>query len=178
MRLANFIGGEFVAPASGAYIDDIGPATGEVIARIRAVPVWAPSLSRVCSVDAEPSNAARHHAPRPMVKVAVPDLATVALKDPKDFTIIGQANEAPMVIYVKADSPYKTLKDLVDDAQKQIASQQPTTSTGTGTRPWANRPATSRPASPRPPGRSPRSSSGRTHGRQDRRRRRSGPAYP
>ncbi len=32
--VSNFINGEFVAPASGAYIDDIGPATGEVIARI------------------------------------------------------------------------------------------------------------------------------------------------
>ena len=32
--LANFIGGKFVAPASGDYIDDIGPASGEVIARI------------------------------------------------------------------------------------------------------------------------------------------------
>jgi len=33
-RLANFIGGEFVAPASGSYIDDIDPATGSVIAQI------------------------------------------------------------------------------------------------------------------------------------------------
>lgn len=33
-QLANFIGGEFVPPASGAYIDDIAPATGEVIAQI------------------------------------------------------------------------------------------------------------------------------------------------
>ncbi|HYS55656.1 MAG TPA: aldehyde dehydrogenase [Thermoanaerobaculia bacterium] len=33
-RLANFIGGEFVAPASGAYIDDINPATAERIAEI------------------------------------------------------------------------------------------------------------------------------------------------
>jgi aminomuconate-semialdehyde/2-hydroxymuconate-6-semialdehyde dehydrogenase len=32
--LGNFIGGRFVAPASGTWIDDIGPATGEVIARI------------------------------------------------------------------------------------------------------------------------------------------------
>ena len=33
-RLANFIGGEFVAPRSGAYFDDINPATEEVIAAI------------------------------------------------------------------------------------------------------------------------------------------------
>jgi aminomuconate-semialdehyde/2-hydroxymuconate-6-semialdehyde dehydrogenase len=33
-RLANFIGGEFVAPRSGAYFDDINPAPGEVIAAI------------------------------------------------------------------------------------------------------------------------------------------------
>ncbi|HEU4521699.1 MAG TPA: aldehyde dehydrogenase [Thermoanaerobaculia bacterium] len=34
MKLGNFIGGEFMPPQSGSYIDDIGPATGEVIARI------------------------------------------------------------------------------------------------------------------------------------------------
>ncbi|HEX8152239.1 MAG TPA: aldehyde dehydrogenase, partial [Thermoanaerobaculia bacterium] len=34
MRLANFIDGAFVAPRSGAYLDDIEPATGEVLAQI------------------------------------------------------------------------------------------------------------------------------------------------
>ncbi|HUP48486.1 MAG TPA: aldehyde dehydrogenase [Thermoanaerobaculia bacterium] len=34
MRLANFIGGELVPPVSGTYLDDINPATGEVIAEI------------------------------------------------------------------------------------------------------------------------------------------------
>lgn len=34
MRIANFIGGEFRSPASGAYFDDINPATAEVIAQI------------------------------------------------------------------------------------------------------------------------------------------------
>lgn len=34
MRLANFIDGAFVAPASGQYFDDIEPATGEVIANV------------------------------------------------------------------------------------------------------------------------------------------------
>ena len=33
-RLANFIGGAFVPPASNAYLDDVAPATGEVIAEI------------------------------------------------------------------------------------------------------------------------------------------------
>lgn len=33
-ELRNFIGGRFVAPQSGAYIDDIDPATGSVIASI------------------------------------------------------------------------------------------------------------------------------------------------
>jgi aminomuconate-semialdehyde/2-hydroxymuconate-6-semialdehyde dehydrogenase len=32
--LSNFIGGRFVPPAGGQYIDDIGPATGGVIARV------------------------------------------------------------------------------------------------------------------------------------------------
>lgn len=34
MKLRNYINGEFVPPASGAYLDDIAPATGEVIAQI------------------------------------------------------------------------------------------------------------------------------------------------
>jgi aminomuconate-semialdehyde/2-hydroxymuconate-6-semialdehyde dehydrogenase len=34
LRLANFIGGEFRAPASGDYFDDVNPATAEVIAEI------------------------------------------------------------------------------------------------------------------------------------------------
>lgn len=34
MRLSNFIGGQFLPPASGTYIPDINPATGEVIADI------------------------------------------------------------------------------------------------------------------------------------------------
>ena len=34
MKLANFINAEFVPPMSNRYIDDIGPATGEVIAQI------------------------------------------------------------------------------------------------------------------------------------------------
>jgi aminomuconate-semialdehyde/2-hydroxymuconate-6-semialdehyde dehydrogenase len=34
MRLANFIANEFVAPASGAYFDDLEPASGNVIAEI------------------------------------------------------------------------------------------------------------------------------------------------
>src|SRR5438046_1192291 len=32
--LAHFIDGAFVPPASGEYLEDMGPATGEVIARI------------------------------------------------------------------------------------------------------------------------------------------------
>jgi len=34
LRLANFIGGEFVPPAGGSYFDDIEPATGNAIAQI------------------------------------------------------------------------------------------------------------------------------------------------
>ncbi|HEX9460625.1 MAG TPA: aldehyde dehydrogenase [Thermoanaerobaculia bacterium] len=34
MQLGNFIGGAFVPPRSGAYFDDINPATAEVIAKI------------------------------------------------------------------------------------------------------------------------------------------------
>src|SRR5437016_1193393 len=35
-KLQNFIGGRFVPPRSGAYLDDIEPASGEVIAEIPA----------------------------------------------------------------------------------------------------------------------------------------------
>lgn len=34
MRLANFIGGEFVPPANGAYFDDIEPATAQPLAEV------------------------------------------------------------------------------------------------------------------------------------------------
>lgn len=34
MRLANFIAGEFCPPASGAYFDDVDPATGEAFAEV------------------------------------------------------------------------------------------------------------------------------------------------
>jgi len=34
MRLHNFIDGVFVPPANGAYFDDVGPATGDVIAHV------------------------------------------------------------------------------------------------------------------------------------------------
>ena len=34
MLVGNFIGGQFAEPRSGAYLDDIEPATGEVLARI------------------------------------------------------------------------------------------------------------------------------------------------
>ena len=60
-QLANFIGGEFVGPQSGAYLDDIGPATGDVIAKIpdsdgrdvsaaveaakKAFPAWSRTLA-------------------------------------------------------------------------------------------------------------------------------------
>src|ERR1700730_5296571 len=33
-RLANFVNGEFIAPASGAYLDDINPSTGHILAAI------------------------------------------------------------------------------------------------------------------------------------------------
>jgi aminomuconate-semialdehyde/2-hydroxymuconate-6-semialdehyde dehydrogenase len=35
-EVLNFIGGKFVAPAEGKWLDDIAPATGEVIARVAA----------------------------------------------------------------------------------------------------------------------------------------------
>src|SRR5437764_15054514 len=34
LRLANFIGGAFAPPRSGAYLDDVNPSTEEVIAAI------------------------------------------------------------------------------------------------------------------------------------------------
>jgi aminomuconate-semialdehyde/2-hydroxymuconate-6-semialdehyde dehydrogenase len=34
MRIANFVGGHFLAPQSGRYLEDLNPATGEVMAEI------------------------------------------------------------------------------------------------------------------------------------------------
>src|SRR3954452_13789314 len=34
MKIQNFINGAFVPPRSGTYLDDVNPATGEVIAQI------------------------------------------------------------------------------------------------------------------------------------------------
>ncbi|MHB1133090.1 MAG: Bug family tripartite tricarboxylate transporter substrate binding protein [Chloroflexota bacterium] len=47
-----------------------------------------------------------------------PYLQDVPFKGPEDVMPIVQADEAPMVLYVKADSPHKTLKDFVDAAKK------------------------------------------------------------
>jgi len=63
MQIANFIGGAFVPPHSGAYFDDINPATTEVIAQIpdsderdvddavRAAKAAFPSWSRTTSAE-------------------------------------------------------------------------------------------------------------------------------
>src|SRR5947208_7669478 len=63
MQIANFINGDFVSPHSGAYFDDINPATAEVIAAIpdsderdvddavRAAKAAFPSWSRTSAAD-------------------------------------------------------------------------------------------------------------------------------
>jgi aminomuconate-semialdehyde/2-hydroxymuconate-6-semialdehyde dehydrogenase len=63
MQIANFINGEFVPPRSGAYFDDINPATAEVIAAIpdsderdvddavRAAKAAFPSWSRTTAAE-------------------------------------------------------------------------------------------------------------------------------
>ena len=48
-----------------------------------------------------------------------PLLKDLPYKGPEDLLPLVQSNEAPMVLYVKADSPLKTLKDLVDEAKKR-----------------------------------------------------------
>jgi tripartite-type tricarboxylate transporter receptor subunit TctC len=48
-----------------------------------------------------------------------PLLKDLPYKGPEDMLPLVQSNEAPMVLYVKADSPLKTLKDLVDEAKKR-----------------------------------------------------------
>ncbi|MHB1416155.1 MAG: tripartite tricarboxylate transporter substrate binding protein [Chloroflexota bacterium] len=48
-----------------------------------------------------------------------PLLQDVPYKGPGDVLPLVASNEAPMVLYVKADSPFKTLKDLVDEAKKR-----------------------------------------------------------
>lgn len=54
--------------------------------------------------------------------------------DPKkDFTLVGLIAAQPVVLVVRADSPYKTLADLVDDAKKKPASSLRLASAGNGT---------------------------------------------
>jgi tripartite-type tricarboxylate transporter receptor subunit TctC len=48
-----------------------------------------------------------------------PLLKDLPYKGPEDMLPLVQSNEAPMVLYVKADSPLKTLKDLVEEAKKR-----------------------------------------------------------
>lgn len=48
-----------------------------------------------------------------------PLLKDLPYKGPEDLLPLVQSNEAPMVLYVKADSPLKTLKDLIDEAKKR-----------------------------------------------------------
>ncbi|MCH3880734.1 tripartite tricarboxylate transporter substrate binding protein, partial [Campylobacter jejuni] len=54
--------------------------------------------------------------------------------DPKkDFTLVGLVAAQPVVLVVRADSPYKTLADLVDDARKKPAAALRLASAGNGT---------------------------------------------
>ena len=48
-----------------------------------------------------------------------PHMQDLPYKGPDDLTPIVQADEAYTCIYVKADSPFKSLKDLLDDAKKR-----------------------------------------------------------
>lgn len=54
--------------------------------------------------------------------------------DPKkDFTLVGLVAAQPVVLVVRADSPYKTLADLVDDARKKPAASLRLASAANGT---------------------------------------------
>ncbi len=48
-----------------------------------------------------------------------PLLQDVPFKGPDDVLPLVQSNEALFVLYVKADSPFKTVKDLVEEAKKR-----------------------------------------------------------
>jgi tripartite-type tricarboxylate transporter receptor subunit TctC len=48
-----------------------------------------------------------------------PLLKDLPYKGPEDMLPLVQSNEAPMVLYVKADSPLKSFKDFVDEAKKR-----------------------------------------------------------
>ena len=48
-----------------------------------------------------------------------PLLQDVPYKGPDDLMPLVQTGEAPTLVYVKADSPYKSLKDLIEDARKR-----------------------------------------------------------
>jgi len=48
-----------------------------------------------------------------------PLLQDLPFKGPQDLMALVQSNEAPMVLYIKADSPFKTLKEFIDEAKKR-----------------------------------------------------------
>lgn len=54
-------------------------------------------------------------------------------KPAEDFTLIGLVAAQPVVLVVRADSPYRTLKDLLDDAHKRPAGSLRLASAGNGT---------------------------------------------
>jgi len=54
-------------------------------------------------------------------------------KPAEDFTLIGLVAAQPVVLVVRADSPYRTLEDLLDDAHKRPAGSLRLASAGNGT---------------------------------------------
>ena len=48
-----------------------------------------------------------------------PLLQDLPFKSPDDLIALVQTNEAPTLIYVKDDSPFKSLKDLIEEAKKR-----------------------------------------------------------
>lgn len=54
-------------------------------------------------------------------------------KPAEDFTLIGLVAAQPVVLVVRVDSPYRTLKDLLDDAHKRPAGSLRLASAGNGT---------------------------------------------
>ncbi|MFJ1301050.1 Bug family tripartite tricarboxylate transporter substrate binding protein [Pseudomonadota bacterium AL_CKDN230030165-1A_HGKHYDSX7] len=51
----------------------------------------------------------------------------------RDFTLIGLVAAQPVVLVVRADSPYRNLKDLLDDARKRGPGELKLASAGNGT---------------------------------------------
>eukprot|EP00299_Pterocystis_sp_00344_P017938 c8978_g1_i4.p1 GENE.c8978_g1_i4~~c8978_g1_i4.p1 ORF type:complete len:273 (+),score=73.29 c8978_g1_i4:167-985(+) len=107
-RLNNFIGGEFVAPQNGKYLDDFAPAIGEKIA------------------DIPDSDASDVEAAVRAAKAALPGWASLTLAERADWldriadVLTAQAQTVAELESLDTGKPFRTARDV--DAARSISN--------------------------------------------------------